>query len=115
VTQPTGRSGPGWHNVCRECLGSLVEWPDMRPCECKPTLMTAEGIEAFLAKRKAAISSVMKNVPVRRSHAPPAPADELQRIARLALKLPRPWIDGGVTAKEWCDAVDEIREIANGR
>jgi hypothetical protein len=33
-------------------------------------------------------------------------------IARLALKLSRPWIDGGVTATEWCEAVDIIFAVA---
>lgn len=31
--------------------------------------------------------------------------DAIRDIAGLALKLPRPWIDGGVTAAEWCEAV----------
>jgi len=75
----------------------------------KTTLMTAEGVEEFVTRRKAALAAAMKNVPVRRSH---APHDELRRIARLAMKLPRPWIDGGVTLKEWCEAVDEILELA---
>lgn len=33
-------------------------------------------------------------------------------LAKLALKLPRPWIDGGVTAAEWCEAVDVIAAVA---
>ena len=33
-------------------------------------------------------------------------------LAKQALKLPRPWIDGGVTAQEWCDAVDAIKAAA---
>jgi hypothetical protein len=33
-------------------------------------------------------------------------------LAKLALKLPRPWIDGGVTADEWCEAVDVIAAVA---
>lgn len=74
----------------------------------KPNLMTAEGIEEFMVHRKTTLAGVMKQVSLRRSHVEPS---ELQRIARLALKLPRPWIDGGVTAKEWCDAVDELKEL----
>lgn len=33
-------------------------------------------------------------------------------LAKMALKLPRPWIDGGVTADEWCEAVDVVRAVA---
>jgi hypothetical protein len=79
------------------------------------TLMTAEGRDAFLAQRKADLASVMANVPLRRHDQ----SDELRRIARLAMKLPAPWI-GGATGKprisweEWREAFDEIERIANG-
>jgi len=45
------------------------------------------------------------------------PADEMSKsdLARLALKLPRPWIDGGVTAKEWCEAVDIIKAATKAK
>jgi hypothetical protein len=31
---------------------------------------------------------------------------EIARLRALGRKIARPWIDGGVTAKEWCEAVD---------
>lgn len=33
-------------------------------------------------------------------------------IAKIAMKLPRPWMDGGVTAAEWCEAVDIINAVS---
>ena len=41
-------------------------------------------------------------------HIPITKAD----LARQALKLPRPWIDGGVTADDWCEAVDVIAAVS---
>ena len=35
-----------------------------------------------------------------------AGATEIERLRSLGRKIARPWIDGGVTAQEWCDAVD---------
>jgi len=35
-----------------------------------------------------------------------AGAVEIARLRSLGKKIARPWIDGGVTAKEWCEAVD---------
>jgi hypothetical protein len=35
-----------------------------------------------------------------------AGAAEITRLRELGRKIARPWIDGGVTAKEWCEAVD---------
>lgn len=35
-----------------------------------------------------------------------AGAEEIMRLRSLGKKIARPWIDGGVTAKEWCEAVD---------
>lgn len=46
-------------------------------------------------------------------------APEIRRIARLAMKLPLPWIGAAtgnpkVTWAEWRAAFDEIAELANG-
>ena len=38
--------------------------------------------------------------------------DAMRDIPGLALKLPRPWIYGGVTAAEWCEAVDVISAVS---
>ena len=35
-----------------------------------------------------------------------AGAAEIARLRALGRKIARPWIDGGVSAKEWCEAVD---------
>lgn len=35
-----------------------------------------------------------------------AAAAEITRLRSLGRRIARPWIDGGVTAKEWCEAVD---------
>lgn len=35
-----------------------------------------------------------------------AGAVEIARLRSLGKKIARPWIDGGATAKEWCEAVD---------
>jgi hypothetical protein len=35
-----------------------------------------------------------------------AGAQEITRLRELGKKIARPWIDGGVTAKEWIEAVD---------
>lgn len=37
-----------------------------------------------------------------------AGAEEIERLRKAARKIARPWIDGGITAREWCDAVDMI-------
>lgn len=37
---------------------------------------------------------------------PSQAADEIARLRAAGRKIARPWIDGGVTSKEWCDAVD---------
>jgi hypothetical protein len=35
-----------------------------------------------------------------------AGAEEIDRLRSLGRKIARPWIDGGVTVREWCEAVD---------
>jgi hypothetical protein len=35
-----------------------------------------------------------------------AGAVEIARLRALGRKIARSWIDGGVSAKEWCEAVD---------
>ena len=35
-----------------------------------------------------------------------AGAQEIARLRSLGRKLPRPWIYGELTAKEWCEAAD---------
>lgn len=43
-----------------------------------------------------------------------AGAHEIERLRSLGRKIARPWIDGGVTAKEWCDAVDAFIPKGDG-
>ena len=38
-----------------------------------------------------------------------------EQLARLAMKLPLPWIGGNITAKEWCEAVDAILKVAKDK
>lgn len=45
-----------------------------------------------------------------------AGAAEIERLRRAGRRIARPWIDGGITAKEWIEAVDTIcppREATN--
>jgi hypothetical protein len=42
-------TGPGWENICRDCFGSMVEWPGMSMCNCTHARPKPGSYEASLA------------------------------------------------------------------
>lgn len=39
----------------------------------------------------------------------------LEDALKGAMKLPRPWMDGGVTFEDWCEAFDKIEAALAGK